>query len=80
MARLSEDEMIEVLKHVDFYAETTVHGLRSTFSSWANEHGHRKDVIEAAISHQEEDRVRRIYHDAPLTSSTRPHDPRRRSP
>jgi integrase len=40
----------------------TVHGFRSTFSTWANENGiARPDVIEAAFAHREEDAVRRAY-------------------
>jgi integrase len=40
----------------------TVHGFRSTFSTWANENGiARPDVIEAALAHREENAVRRAY-------------------
>ena len=40
----------------------TVHGFRSTFSTWANENGiARPDVIEAALAHREESAVRRAY-------------------
>lgn len=40
----------------------TVHGFRSTFSTWANETGiARPDVIEAALAHREENAVRRAY-------------------
>jgi len=42
--------------------DTTVHGFRSTFSTWANENGiARPDVIEAALAHREENAVRRAY-------------------
>jgi len=40
----------------------TVHGFRSTFSTWANELGIAKpDAIEAALAHREENAVRRAY-------------------
>jgi integrase len=40
----------------------TVHGFRSSFSTWANELGiARPDVIEAALAHNEVDRVRKAY-------------------
>jgi integrase len=40
----------------------TVHGFRSTFSTWANENAiARPDVIEAALAHREENAVRRAY-------------------
>jgi len=40
----------------------TVHGFRSTFSTWANELGiARPDAIEAALAHREENAVRRAY-------------------
>jgi len=40
----------------------TVHGFRSTFSTWANELAiARPDVIEAALAHREENLVRRAY-------------------
>lgn len=42
--------------------EATVHGFRSTFSTWANELGIAKpDAIEAALAHREADAVRRAY-------------------
>ena len=40
----------------------TVHGFRSTFSTWANELGIAKpDAIEAALAHREQNAVRRAY-------------------
>jgi len=41
-----------------------IHGLRATASTWANEQGHRPDVIEAALAHKEQDRVRAAYNRA----------------
>lgn len=44
---------------------TVVHGLRATFSTWANEcTSFHHDVIEAALAHRERDRVRAAYNRA----------------
>jgi hypothetical protein len=49
----------------DANQRVTVHGFRATFSTWANELGiARPDVIEAALAHQEADRVRKAYNRA----------------
>ena len=40
------------------------HGMRSAFSSWANEAGHRADVIESALAHVEPNKIRRAYNRA----------------
>lgn len=41
-----------------------IHGLRATASTWANEAGFRPDVIEVALAHKEQDRVRAAYNRA----------------
>ena len=41
--------------------EMTAHGFRSSASTILNERGHNGDVIEAALGHQDEDEIRRIY-------------------
>ena len=37
------------------------HGMRACFSTWANEHGYRSDVIEACLAHAERNQVRGAY-------------------
>jgi hypothetical protein len=50
----------------------TVHGFRSTFSTWANELGIAKpDAIEAALAHREENAVRRAYNRAQFLEERR---------
>jgi integrase len=50
----------------------TVHGFRSTFSTWANELGIAKpDAIEAALAHREQNAVRRAYNRAQFLSERR---------
>jgi len=42
--------------------EVTVHGFRSAFSTWAAEtHAGTPDVVECALAHKEQDRIRRAY-------------------
>jgi integrase len=42
--------------------EVTVHGFRSAFSTWAAEaHAATPDVVECALAHKEQDRIRRAY-------------------
>lgn len=57
---LSNMAMLVLLKR-RMKVQATVHGFRSSFSSWANEHGHRPDVIERALAHVESNEVRRAY-------------------
>ena len=46
-------------------AGATTHGFRASFSTWANELGiARPDVIEAALAHNEQNRVRAAYNRA----------------
>ena len=48
-----------------FHNEMDVHGFRAVASTWANESGkYRPDVIEVALAHKEQDRVRAAYNRA----------------
>lgn len=40
------------------------HGVRACFSTWANEHGYRPDVIETCLAHAERNSVRGAYNRA----------------
>ena len=44
--------------------EMTSHGFRSTASTILNERGISPDVIEAALAHQDQNSIRRIYNRA----------------
>jgi integrase len=68
---LSNMAMLNVLKRLGFDDRTTVHGFRSSFSSWAYESAQRarpdlarQDVVEACLAHAEEDRVKAAYNRA----------------
>lgn len=59
---MSSMAMLVSLKRLGLDVETTVHGLRATFSTWANERGlYRSDAIEACLAHLEADRTRAAY-------------------
>ena len=62
---LSENAFTSVLRNMGFRKDqATAHGFRSTASTILNERGFNADVIEAALAHQDEDEVRRIYNRA----------------
>lgn len=59
---LSENAMNSALRRMGFTQdEMTAHGFRSSASTILNERGYNSDVIEAALGHQDEDEIRRIY-------------------
>lgn len=49
------------LKRLGFQGRTTAHGLRSLASTTLNEHGFEPDLIEAALSHKDDNQVRSAY-------------------
>ncbi|MBA2547230.1 MAG: tyrosine-type recombinase/integrase [Burkholderiaceae bacterium] len=62
---LSNMSMLMQLRRMNLQKETTVHGLRATFSTWAYENDiAREDVIEACLAHKEGDRVKAAYNRA----------------
>jgi integrase len=69
---LSNMALLAVLDRMGLRDATTVHGLRSTFSTWANETAAaRPDVIEACLAHREADRVRAAYNRASFAQDRR---------
>jgi integrase len=69
---LSNMSLLAVLDRMGMRDRTTVHGLRSTFSTWANETGAaRPDVIEACLAHNERDKVRAAYNRARFSDERR---------
>jgi len=62
---LSENAMNAALRRMGYGAdEMTAHGFRSTVSTILNERGHRPEVIEAILGHQDKNEIRRIYNRA----------------
>ncbi len=62
---LSDNALLTALRTMGFTKEeTSVHGFRSMGSTVLNEKGYRPDVIEKALAHAGEDRIRAIYNRA----------------
>lgn len=62
---ISENAMLTVLYSRGFMGKMTVHGIRGTFSTAANESGlWHEDWIEKALAHVEENEVRSAYNAA----------------
>ena len=59
---LSENAMNAALRSMGYDSDTMcAHGFRSSASTILNERGFSADVIEAALAHEDEDEVRRVY-------------------
>lgn len=61
---LSENTLNSALARMGYKGIATSHGFRSLFSTVANEHGWRADVIERQLAHEERDEVRGAYNRA----------------
>lgn len=62
---LSENAMNSALRVMGYTQdEMTAHGFRSSASTILNEREYNRDVIEAALGHQDEDEIRRTYNRA----------------
>lgn len=69
---MSNMAMLAVLKRMQ-RSDITVHGFRSTFSTWANENAiARADVIEACLAHREGDKIRVAQNRAQFATERRP--------
>ncbi|MCP1106295.1 integrase arm-type DNA-binding domain-containing protein [Serratia nevei] len=54
------------MRDMNLGPRATPHCWRTTFSTWANEHGYRPDAIERQLAHVESNRVRATYNKALL--------------
>ena len=61
---LSENTFNSALARMGYKGIATAHGFRALFSTVANEHGWRADVIERQLAHEERDDVRGAYNRA----------------
>lgn len=61
---LSENTFNSALARMGYKGVATAHGFRALFSTVANEHGWRADVIERQLAHEERDDVRGAYNRA----------------
>lgn len=69
---LSGNALLVSLRRMGYEAgELTIHGFRSTFSTWANESGFDFDVIEKTLAHVERSAVRAAYNRAEYVEKRR---------
>lgn len=61
---LSENTLNSALARMGYKGAATAHGMRTLFSTIANEHGFVPDVIEKQLAHEERDDVRGAYNRA----------------
>lgn len=70
MAPLSDMAMLECLRGLA--PGFTVHGFRSVFVDWCRRNGVDFDIQEAALAHQEQNKIRRAYARGDLLDERRP--------
>ena len=58
---ISSHAMIQLLYRMGYKNKATVHGFRTTASTYLNESGYNRDAIERQLSHAERDKVRAAY-------------------
>ncbi|MGC9985840.1 MAG: integrase arm-type DNA-binding domain-containing protein [Polyangia bacterium] len=60
-----------LMRDLDIAKGASPHCWRTTFSTWANENGHRPDAIEKQLAHVESNKVRATYNKALLVEERR---------
>ncbi|MEY4751361.1 MAG: hypothetical protein RIQ60_3575 [Pseudomonadota bacterium] len=68
---ISENTFNSALARLGYKGTATAHGMRTLFSTTANEAGHRGDVIERQLAHEERDEVRAAYNRADYLAERR---------
>lgn len=58
---LSTNAMIQVVYRMGYKNKTTIHGFRTTASTYLNEAGYNPDAIERQLSHADRNQVRAAY-------------------
>lgn len=61
---MSNNTMLYALYRMGYHSRTTTHGLRTMFSTEANEHDFEEDWIERQLAHDERDDTRAAYNAA----------------
>ncbi len=61
---MSENAVLYLMARMGYAGRMTGHGWRSVASTWANEHGYDRDVIERQLAHAPEDKTRAAYNRA----------------
>jgi integrase len=73
---LSNMAFLKVLERLGLWGKdagerVTAHGFRASFATWASEKNWPRDVVEAALAHREQDRVRAAYSRAQFVEQRR---------
>jgi len=68
---MSNMAMLATLKRLGYAQRTTTHGLRASFSTWANEQHYPRDVIEITLAHGRESKVEAAYNRAQYVEARR---------
>ncbi|MDG6831989.1 integrase arm-type DNA-binding domain-containing protein [Glaesserella parasuis] len=63
-AYITSVTVINALYNLGYKGKQTAHGFRSIASTYLNEKGHNKELIEIALSHIDKDRARKAYNRA----------------
>lgn len=58
---ISSHAMIQVVYRMGFKNRATIHGFRSTASTYLNESGYNYDAVERQLAHAEKNQVRAAY-------------------
>lgn len=61
---ISEMTILSAIYRLGYKGRLTGHGMRSMFSTWANEHGFNPDAIERQLAHGPANKVRAAYNAA----------------
>ena len=61
---MSENTFLRCIELLGYRDKTTAHGFRTTASTWLNEAGFSRDVIERQLAHAPRDKVRGVYNKA----------------
>lgn len=69
---LSDGALTKIIKLLKYRERTTVHGFRSCFKEWAVRHGAPKHLSEAALAHENKDKVEAAYQRSRFIQERRP--------
>jgi integrase len=58
---LSDAALTKIVELLEYRDLTTVHGFRSAFKEWATKHGVPRHISEAALAHENKDKVEAAY-------------------
>lgn len=67
----THERLCYLMRDLNIAKGASPHCWRTTFSTWANENGHRPDAIEKQLAHAESNKVRATYNKALLVDERR---------